>query len=372
MSVRTAAGTPDGERAYFPALDGLRTICCVWVIVGHGLVHTPFQQFAGRMAGMGVRVFFALSGFLITTLLLRELSARGRVDLLAFYARRALRIFPVYYGALLFALVGLLVFGDRFSRPLGVSIGELNVPLIAVSHGLFVANWIDTPLPGVLVVLWSISVEEQFYLLFPIAFVLSRRRLPTLRPIAVGLLIAFAVRAYLACTKPEEIYRNTFAIGDHLLLGALGAQVFHSWRGYVEAFARRVGTRGEVVAFGFAALLCAWPRVHAWEWIAEASLTAVVSAVIVLLIAFGRGKLSIALSAPWMRRLGQLTYGAYVFHMYGLAVGWALGNRLGLSIPWAAALRTAIGIVLAFAIASVVRVGLERRVLAWRRRFERA
>lgn len=358
---------------YFPALDGLRTICFVWVVFGHGFVYHGLASFSGRLAGMGVHVFFALSGFLITTLLLRELSRKGRVDLPAFYVRRALRIFPVYYSALFVALAGILLLGDRFLRPLGVSMTQLNVPLVAVTHGVFVANWITMPLPTVLEVLWSVSVEEQFYLLFPITFASSSRTHPALRPIIAGLGIALAVRLYI-CLHGDvrEIYRNTFATGDHLLLGALAAQLVHSNRERTLSWVRRLGTAGEVACFAVIALLCMWNRQRPADWYIEASISAIASASIVLLVAVGGGTISRILTASWMRKLGQLTYAAYVFHMYALAVAWALCAKLGLGIELAAPLRTLLGTLGAFVIAYGVRVAFERRVLDWKQRFERA
>ena len=359
--------------AYFPALDGLRTVCFLWVVFGHGYVFHPLTAFAGRMANMGVHVFFALSGFLITTLLLRELARNGRVDLAAFYTRRALRIFPVYYVALSVALLGMALLGDRFTRPLGVSMSQLNVPLVAVTHGLFVANWFTMPLPTVLEVLWSISVEEQFYVLFPITFAASVRRYAALRPIWVGMLVVALVRLYV-CLHGDvhDISKNTFATGDHLLLGALAAQLVHSKRETMVALVRRVGTFGELAAFGVIVLLCTWKRERLEAWYVEASLSALASAAVVLLIAVGDGRLARWFAAPWMRKLGQLTYAAYVFHMYPLAVAWGLTAKLGVGVQLAAPLRTALGAVGALVIAYVVRVTFERRILAWKRRFERA
>jgi peptidoglycan/LPS O-acetylase OafA/YrhL len=375
MSSRTEApqaATSSGRGGYFPALDGLRTICFLWVVFGHGYVFHPLTVFAGRMANMGVHVFFALSGFLITTLLLRELSKNRLVDLKAFYVRRALRIFPVYYIALAVALAGMLLLGNRFTQPLGVTTSQLNIPFIAITHGLFVANWFTVPLPTSLMVLWSISVEEQFYVLFPITFARSTRRFAALRPIAIGMLIVFAVRAYV-CVRGDvgQISFNTFATGDHLLLGALAAQLVHSWPEQVARFVRPLGTLGEIAAFAVIVLLCTWDRQSTAAWFFEASLSALASASVVLLIAVGDGWLARFFSGRAMRQLGQLTYAAYVFHMYPLAVAWGLTTRMGVGLSVAAPIRTALGAVGALAIAYVVRITFEKRVLAWKRHFER-
>ena len=86
------------DQRYFPALDGLRALCILGVIGSH---MTDKPGWAGLSGGLGVNVFFVLSGYLITMLALREERARGHLSLQAFYVRRTLRIFPLYYLALL-------------------------------------------------------------------------------------------------------------------------------------------------------------------------------------------------------------------------------------------------------------------------------
>src|SRR3954471_4318996 len=105
---------------YYPSLDGLRLFCCLAVIVGHSVLGNPdWSKSALGVSRMGVDIFFSLSGFLITTLLLRERCARGSVSLFNFYARRTLRIWPVYYTGLFINLVLLAVFGQRYLRLFG-------------------------------------------------------------------------------------------------------------------------------------------------------------------------------------------------------------------------------------------------------------
>jgi peptidoglycan/LPS O-acetylase OafA/YrhL len=87
------------SRAYFNSLDGLRSLCILAVIWHHQLEYAPGIPL-GRLGFLGVDMFFVLSGFLITTLLLRERDRRSDVSLRAFYLRRSLRIFPVYYALL--------------------------------------------------------------------------------------------------------------------------------------------------------------------------------------------------------------------------------------------------------------------------------
>ncbi len=364
--------TPSRD-AYFPALDGLRLLCCGSVVVGHSFVGHPLAPIASRLSGMGVHVFFSLSGFLITTLLLRELQSRGRVDLGAFYVRRALRIFPVYYSALIAALVMCRFAPDRVVQAFGHPRDAIDLTKAAWTHGLFLANWFDLTLPTTLDVLWSVSVEEQFYLMFPVTFMRSRRRYGALAPILVGLGISLAVKAYLALHDPGEIYRNTFATGDHLVLGALFAQLLHVHPESVRRLVRRVGTVGEVAVLALVVAIClpdakSFSRV---EQVADSLLSAVVSSACIAVFAVRPGAVSRVLERGAIRFLGTLTYAGYVFHMYAVAVAWFAVGKLTRDVAVAAPARAAVALVLTFVVAYGVRIAFEERILALKARFVR-
>jgi peptidoglycan/LPS O-acetylase OafA/YrhL len=153
----TAATTPRErwQLGYRPALDGLRGIA-VLLVVGQ---HAGIPLFA-RAGSVGVTTFFVLSGFLITTLLLDEQERTGRIKFGAFYARRARRLLPALVAFLLVAVA------------VGVDWRA------AVSAFFYAANWVDIAgvHMGSLRVTWSLSVEEQFYILWPIALVVIRPR----------------------------------------------------------------------------------------------------------------------------------------------------------------------------------------------------
>lgn len=334
---------------YYPALDGLRLVCCLWVIAGHGFVYHPWGHYLGRLANAGVQVFFALSGFVIATSLLQERARTGRLDLAGFYRRRIRRIFPVYFAALFLGLGGLLLLGERFARPFGTSIARVDLPALFWTHVTFTANWFLLATPTCLDVLWSISVEEQFYLVFPLALARAGPRWP----IALGVGLAWLSRAWLVLHDPTRIYRNTFAVADYLLLGALLA--------LVAARFPRASTGTQLLPLAAVLLLAAWEPSHPgalWLW---SALSAASCTLVVATLAFGDGALSRALSLGGPRRLGQLTYACYVFHMYGLVVAWALVARLTSDVNWAAPLRTTLGAGLAFGLAWVSRRTLERR-----------
>lgn len=169
---------------YQPALDGSRAVAVLLVMVAHALPFSPNTELLRtfRGANAGVMVFFVLSGFLITSLLIQEWRASGSISLGKFYARRALRLLPAL-------ILVLLVFGAIFAA-FGF---KGRVPLNAIIATIFyVANWVRAynlfPLGG-LSHCWSLSIEEQFYLCWPLILIcMLRARWSSTR--IVGFLVA--------------------------------------------------------------------------------------------------------------------------------------------------------------------------------------
>lgn len=203
--------------SHIPQLDGVRAIAVSLVMVSHaGLEFVP--------GGFGVTIFFFLSGYLITTLLRVEHQKNGRVDLPAFYLRRTLRIMPALYVTLIILTI-LYPFGT-FGRP-------INWPAVPWDY-LFLSNY--SPLwgqgGGLPVPLWSLAIEEHFYLVFPAAFILLTRSWSWPR-VALALGIACAVVLLLRFATPwfgfslEENFYWTHTRLDSLLFGCLLA-VLHN------------------------------------------------------------------------------------------------------------------------------------------------
>jgi len=159
-SVLTDVGEPTVNRADIPSLDGLRAVSIGLVLVGHALNQSP-RSFGFRAlflhADLGVRVFFVISGFLITSLLLNERTQSGSISLKLFYIRRALRILPAFF--LFIGCVALL-------SVLGVTPVPSGSWLFVLTYTVNFAPY--PPFALVLLHLWSLSVEEQFYLLWPL------------------------------------------------------------------------------------------------------------------------------------------------------------------------------------------------------------
>jgi peptidoglycan/LPS O-acetylase OafA/YrhL len=170
-------------RTHIPALDGLRglaIIAVVWhnsALTGSGAGMSELAKFISLFANMGwvgVQLFFVLSGFLITGILLDEKGAPRQLH--NFYMRRVLRIFPLYYAVLLVAFIVLPALGDRPAWSVANKSNE-------IWYWLYLVNW-DIPIEGGgggLSHFWSLAVEEQFYLLWPLAVIaLSRSALSRL------------------------------------------------------------------------------------------------------------------------------------------------------------------------------------------------
>ena len=158
---QTPAGSARAAAGHLPSLDGLRGISILLVLLGHmsgtrNFIVLP-KSIIGDVSHLGVSVFFAISGFLITTLLMAEHAKRGRISLKLFYARRAIRIFPASY--LLLAVVAILWRAGWIQ----LHPNDLWYAAFYVMNHLPERSWEVGHL-------WSLSVEEQFYLVWPFTF----------------------------------------------------------------------------------------------------------------------------------------------------------------------------------------------------------
>jgi peptidoglycan/LPS O-acetylase OafA/YrhL len=237
-------------------------------------------------------------------------------------------------------------------------------------HVFFLANWYQGGLPSSLRILWSISVEEQFYILFPLTFVFARRAHPALLPAVVGLVAVCASRYVLAARGHDaDLYFFTITRGDQLLLGALLAQCSVSWPEQTAAAFRRVGSLDALLLVLTLAFL-AWPHYDSpLAWTVLFFVSAILAVGIVGSIGLGEGPLKRALEADWVVRLGQRTYAAYVFHMYAMVLVWAVVRRITVDANAAAVLRALLVGPPAFFLAELSWRFVERRVLRLRTQF---
>ncbi|QDT73326.1 O-acetyltransferase OatA [Lacipirellula limnantheis] len=147
-------------RSRIPSLDGLRAVAIAFVLLGHlrgtrGFPDSDLEYWLGNYSNLGVLVFFVISGYLITTLLIQEQANTGRISLRLFYARRAIRIFPAYYAFLAVVVAASALEWIQLHRFDLITAATYTVNYYA-DRSWYVGH------------LWSLAVEEQFYLLWPL------------------------------------------------------------------------------------------------------------------------------------------------------------------------------------------------------------
>ncbi len=346
---------------YLPELDGLRYLAFLAVFLSH-LTSTQFVApgspvftFVTATGRFGVDLFFTMSAYLLTTLMLREREVKGKVNLKAFYLRRILRIWPLYFAF----LAGLLVYQSVSTRAFH--------PEWVVAYVFFVVNFVSTgKYPGLAIdPLWSLTVEEQFYLLWP----LICRRLSKRGVLLAGLTIWFltlAVRVLWLETgvAPARIWGSGFARLDSIAAGIIIASALY-------------GSTGIRLSGPARTALGIWGAV-AW------TVTAVTCHLLVrnpgplfgpaigyVLVALGSGAFLLAALGcqGWITRqplvyFGRISYGLYVLHLATLlAIRWAFPTVNLLSFAF-----------LSLAITTIVAAAsyrwLEEPFLRMKRRFE--
>ncbi len=306
------------QRRYVPALDGLRALAILGVLFHH----TPGPVFNILHGYRGVWVFFVLSGFLITTLSLREETRKGQLDIRAFMIRRVFRILPLYYLVLAAFVVWVLVLGmDENAARFQDSM--LNYLLYAPEFPVF---RYDFAIPFGQT--WSLGIEEKFYLVWPLlAFGLlarSRHRLP----VTVGLIAVMAI----LCARGGWLAQMWGSYTD-ILIGCLVAQLLHHRPTYEKlAVLGRTGIAWAVVALMGLATLSPGLGMQ----IGERLYSLVGAVTIIALVTNERGPANAA-SAGWLVKIGLWSYAIYLTHtlvldaVHPLIPGGILGDFVTLA-----------------------------------------
>ncbi len=316
--------------APIPALDGLRAVAVALVVAFH----------AGHLSGgfLGVDLFFALSGFLITTLLLDEHAASGRIALGAFWARRARRLLPALVLVLVGTLVAIAILFDAES----VSANRNE----AIASALSVSNWYQLAHPAPYLTVfqhtWSLAIEAQFYLVWPVVTILvlkgvgaTDRTTAATRVLAVSLLGAAAsaiamVAQYHGPDSLARVYFGTDTRIGPILLGAALAALVGRRQAPLTAMTRRVcDGSGIVLLVCFVLIATVTERPNAQLY--EGGLPLVLGPAAVLIVAgaaLGGGWLARVLALAPLRAIGLVSYGIYLWHWPVLYL--ASGTRMHL------------------------------------------
>ena len=354
---------------YMPGLDGLRAIAVLGVFVYH------FHNGGGWLPGgfLGVDVFFVISGYLITSLLLSEFRKEGRVDLVRFWLRRARRLLPAV--GVLIAVV--MVAGAFFD------FGQIStLRAQALASMAYVTNW-DLILshqsyfeqfarPSLFRHLWSLAVEEQFYLLWPLAFAACMTRFGHKR-LVIGV-IAGAIASSLLMAilfdpgNPNRVFYGTDTRATPLLIGVALAFFWHPERLKAKTGSLAPAALDAVGAFALAMVVITFMTVHDYDlalYHGGFLLLSVWTALLIAALAHPAASIGRVVGNPGMRWLGLRSYSFYLWHWPVLEL-----TRPGIDVPLHGPILFALQLGLTLALADLSYRYVEqpfRRSTSWQR-----
>lgn len=343
---------------HVPALDGLRGIAVLVVLMCHA--PAEFRLVGGNI---GVDLFFVLSGFLITSILLNEWRDRETISVRHFYYRRILRLLPASFSVLLFAMIA-----ARFIQPPEQLRAWVWDALSVIFYGFnWRLVWLYSDDTGyfhnhMLSHFWSLSVEEQFYLIWP-ALLLTLLRSKASKPLmiaifATGILAPTIARIMLRHDGPSlDLYFRSDLRLDGLVWGSALAWLVHNDMILAGSRLRRFADLA-----GFTAL-CAFLYTSQYELLSDGSLYRWGFSLVGLLSAL---MICCAVSAPetifarclsmgWLRWTGRISYGLYLWHVPIFA--------MSVLLPFGEGLRLAIAVLSTFSVAAISFEFFEMRFL---------
>ena len=314
--ARQDAGPPSPAPTRLPGLDGIRALAIIAVLV----FHLDATWLPGGF--LGVDVFFVVSGFLITTLLVRERARTGTIDLPGFWTRRARRLLP----ALLLCVPASVLLARLSEGDLLVGIGRQ-----VAGAATFTSNWLEigagsdyfeATSPQLFMNLWSLAVEEQFYLLWPLAVLVLVRVIQRPEPRAAAALGLALLSAALMAVRldPESPTRVYLGTDTHVMGLMLGAALAFAWSaphrawttGPTWAAQRRRVAAVALVTLG--ALLVLGSETSALTFRGGILLASLATTALVLVVVERPGRLRAVLDVPAARWVGARSYGIYLWH----------------------------------------------------------
>jgi peptidoglycan/LPS O-acetylase OafA/YrhL len=321
-------------RIYWPQLDGVRTLAFFLVFLSHvGPVQvgstTLYSHFVS-WGWSGVDLFFCLSGFLITSLLLREREQFNAISLNHFLMRRVLRIWPLHFtaivlGFLVFPLLG--VFGDRLFGPDWNRMVAIHLLPFSLFLGNFSMAMRMEYIAPIVATLWSVCVEEQFYLVWGSCFRLSKQLKSLLWLLLAALCVGILLRSVVYCWSANYLhyYYNTLTRLDSIVLGCLLA---FAWA-YLPALKRYASASFALSLLIWGYLLCFMPKIYENHPMGVLTLFLVgLSWALFLFAVVEWPVLQRLFSLGPIASFGRLTYGMYIFHYVGISIGAKVATLL--------------------------------------------
>ena len=356
------------QKDFIPGLDGLRAVAVVAVILFHA-------EISGWAPGgfLGVDIFFTLSGFLITSLLLRELDNAKSINFAHFYERRFLRLVPVMLLVVMASALASLLWAPDARQHLQ---GDIPAALFYVSNWWQIhaeQSYFETfGRPPLLQHFWSLAIEEQFYVIWPVLLLLAWKLAGRFAVLGLALVLALASTAWMAYIALEQgipgdasvnrVYLGTDTHAAGLLIGACLASLWNPWRPakgatisqthpWFKDMAGLVSIAGILLAF-------AWVNeANEWLYVGGFTVIGLLSCLLIVSACDARTLLGRTLAHPLFTYLGSRSYGLYLWH-------WPVFNLLrpSVELPDQPLLAFAIRCVVTVVITEVSYVCIEQPV----------
>ncbi len=363
---------------FFANLDGLRFLCFLSVFFYHSfatsytyIIDTDAYHFIKQgifgNGNLGVNFFFVLSGFLITYLLLQEKQLNGKINIINFYLRRILRIWPLYFLCVFFGFVVFPYCKAYFGK-------TPNETATFLHYLTFTSNFEGihkgVPDSSILGVLWSIAVEEQFYLIWPLLLTIVPHKKYNLL-FATILLTTFVFRAFNDSYQMHE--KHTLSCIGDMTIGAWGAYLVQQekWKQKIAGWKQ---WQILIIYFLFACVFFFRRELLMGNYyirIVERSLIAIIILFIILEQNFCNNSLFKMKHIKWASSLGIISYGLYCLHFIGILVTTTLTQQFHLnhSFMQVMLLETGIALLLTILISKLSYAYFEKPFLQLKEKF---
>jgi peptidoglycan/LPS O-acetylase OafA/YrhL len=374
----------DTKKSYYvPALDGLRFFAFLVVlhrpmpIIEHPVIMAAYQRI--HISGwVGVDLFFCISAFLITELLLREYNKTQTIDIAHFYIRRVLRIWPLYFLILFLVFVAFPLFGVSFSPAWGSDVFQTlktnYLPLYGILFGNIAIMIKGFPEFGMLSILWTLAIEEQFYLIWPflIFFLIQKKRSLQYAVLLLFFFLPLYMRwvFYLWEMPWYFVYVNPLSRFDAFAAGALASFVSR------DLIAYGVSRKWIAAVSGSIAVLIGWGLFQAdgftqinnsidmvWMY----SVLAIGMAAVLLYVLHSRWLIHQFLALPFIAWLGKISYGLYIYQLLAIFIVEKYFHPQGTLSEWLVFI--VFTLIMSVVLASVSYYGFERYFLVLKKRF---
>lgn len=319
------------DRIYFKTFDAIRFFAFFKVFLFHiPVLGFPLFDFLKAGGGAAVSLFFALSGFLITYIVLQEKKETGSIDLSAFYLRRIVRIWPLYYLMLLFAFLTptILSLISMRSSGAGYTPDWLMSALFLENYKMIATN--DFPNVSPLSVMWSLCIEEHFYIVWGLVLYLVAIR-NVYRVIAVSILTANIAR--IVFYQNGWAFLDLFTNIDYFAYGAIPALLLIRNNEQVQAFLIRIHTSVKVTVLIlsiFILLILPNMEFH-FKALIEPALSGIIFSILISLLVFEAETFTIG-HKNIFSRLGIYTYGFYLTHTIVINFFMKIFEKYGMPI----------------------------------------